>query len=164
MCDIDLKTCEKSSKYKKKDIVDLGKKCGVDPYLPNGREKTRQVICTEIVNQYSTNPPSSSSESDDDEDMGKQDQDPICGISEKECNKLDNVNLLALGEYCGVDIYTPKDNLKTSKTICKSVSLKQSSPKAQKSPNKNDLINMDPANLKKLAKKLDIDWKKKDIK
>ncbi|CCV01688.1 Putative ubiquitin thioesterase, Virion core protein [Invertebrate iridescent virus 22] len=156
MCDIDLKTCEKSSKYKKKDIVDLGKKCGVDPYLPNGREKTRKVICTEIVNQYSANP-SSSDNSDDDEG---QNIDPICGISEKDCNELDKVNLLALGEYCGVDVYTPKGNLKSSKSICKAVNgLKQT-----KSPSKADLKNMDLNDLKKLAKKLDIDWKNKNLK
>ncbi|CCV01856.1 Putative ubiquitin thioesterase,Virion core protein [Invertebrate iridescent virus 22] len=159
MCDIDLKTCEKSSKYKKKDIVDLGKKCGVDPYLPNGREKTRKVICTEIVNQYSANP-SSSDNSDDDEG---QNIDPICGISEKDCNELDKVNLLALGEYCGVDVYTPKGNLKSSKSICKAVN-KKHGLKQTKSPSKADLKNMDLNDLKKLAKKLDIDWKNKNLK
>jgi hypothetical protein len=168
MCDIDLKTCEKSSKYKKKDIVDLGKKCGVNPNLPNGREKTRQVICTEIVNQYSANPSSSSSESDDDEGQKlKNNNDPICGISEKKCNGLEKVDLLALGEYCGVDVYTAKGNLKSSKTICRSVSQKHGSPSPKKSPLKNNhdqIKNMDVSSLKKLAKKLDIDWKKKDIK
>ncbi|CCV02030.1 putative ubiquitin thioesterase Virion core protein [Invertebrate iridovirus 25] len=167
MCDIDLKTCEKSSKYKKKDIVDLGKKCGVNPILPNGREKTRRVICTEIVNQYSANPSSSSSESDDDEgQQSNKNIDPICGISEKECNELDKTNLLALGEYCEVDVYTPKGNLKSSKSICKAVNKKHASPqpKIQKSPTKTDLKNMDVSNLKKLAKRLDIDWKGKNIK
>ena len=54
MCDIDLKTCETSKKLKKPDIVELAKKCGIDPYLIGGKkEKTRNVICTELVQRNS---------------------------------------------------------------------------------------------------------------
>ena len=54
MCDIDLKTCETSKKLKKPDIVTLAKNCGIDPYLPGGKkEKTRNVICTELVQRNS---------------------------------------------------------------------------------------------------------------
>ena len=163
MCDIDLKTCEKSSKYKKKDIVDLGKKCGVDPYLPNGREKTRQVICTEIVNQYSANP-SSSSQSDSEDDEGPNGEDPICGISEKKCLSLDKIDGLALGEHCGVNIYSSNGKLKPIKSICKSVAKSNGGAQSpKKSPTKNDIKNMDISELKKLAKKLDIDWKGKNM-
>ena len=146
MCDIDLKTCEKSSKYKKKDIVDLGKKCGVLPYLPDGREKTRKAICTEIVNRYES--ASSSSESDDDE----RNFDSICDITEKECKDLNKVDVLALGEHCGVNIYTDKGNFKPINSICKSIA---------KSPVTYNLMDMDIHNLKKIAKQLNINYKNK---
>ena len=42
-CDIDSKTCEKSTKYKKADIVALAQKCGVDT------SGTRKDICARII-------------------------------------------------------------------------------------------------------------------
>jgi hypothetical protein len=144
MCDIDLKTCEKSSKYKKKDIVDLGKKCGVDPYLANGREKTRRVICTEIVNNYVNE--------------SEEEDDPICNISKEDCENLDMVDIQALGEHCDVNVYSKNGNLKPQKTICKLVNKKYSGSE------KPDLDNMTYKEIKKLAKQLDIDWKNKGLK
>ena len=181
MCDIDLKTCETSSKFRKKDIIDLGKKCGVDPFLTNGREKTRKVICTEIVNQYSANPSSSSSDSEDNTDRinRKQsdneglttvinqtdiiDDDPLCKLSEKKCLSLDKIDLLALGEHCGVDVYTSNGKMKPSKSICKSITSKYGSKSPKRKASGIDIDLMDVSSLKKLAKKLDIDWKNKDI-
>jgi hypothetical protein len=152
MCDIDLKTCEKSSKYKKSDIVALGKKCGVDTKLPNGKEKTRNVICTEISNLYKANP-SSSQSSDDDEGSMVTTKDPLCDITEKKCQSLDKIDVMALGEHCGVGIYDSKGKVKPSKSICKSI-VKSKSPQIEE---------MDLNSLKKLAKNLNIDWRNKTI-
>ena len=168
MCDIDLKTCETSSKLRKKDVVDLGKKCGVDPYLSNGREKTRKVICTEIVNQYSANPSSSSSESEDNEGLTTNSNimdgdDPLCKLSEKKCLSLDKIDLLALGEHCGVEVYGANGNMKPTKSICKSLTRKHGSSPPKVQQLNVDVNSMDVNSLKKLAKKLNIDWKNKDI-
>ena len=152
MCDIDLKTCEKSSKYKKSDIVALGKKCGVNTKLPNGKEKTRNVICTEISNLYKANP-SSSQSSDDDEGSMVTTKDPLCDITEKKCQRLDKIDVMALGEHCGVEIYDSKGKVKPSKSICKSI-VKSKSPQIEE---------MDLNSLKKLAKNLNIDWRNKTI-
>jgi hypothetical protein len=152
MCDIDLKTCEKSSKYKKSDIVALGKKCGVNTKLPNGKEKTRNVICTEISNLYKANP-SSSQSSDDDEGSIVTTKDPLCDITEKKCQSLDKIDVMALGEHCGVEIYDSKGKVKPSKSICKSI-VKSKSPQIEE---------MDLNSLKKLAKNLNIDWRNKTI-
>ena len=152
MCDIDLKTCEKSSKYKKSDITALGKKCGVNTKLPNGKEKTRNVICTEISNLYKANP-SSSQSSDDDEGSMVTTKDPLCDITEKKCQRLDKIDVMALGEHCGVEIYDSKGKVKPSKSICKSI-VKSKSPQIEE---------MDLNSLKKLAKNLNIDWRNKTI-
>ena len=52
MCDIDLKTCETSKKFKKPDIVELAKKCGIDPYLIGYWLGDDSVICQDSEIQY----------------------------------------------------------------------------------------------------------------
>ena len=42
----------------------------------------------------------------------------ICDISEKKCNTLDKIDVLALGETCKIDIYNANNTIKTSKLIC----------------------------------------------
>ncbi|ABF82114.1 hypothetical protein MIV084L [Invertebrate iridescent virus 3] len=115
MCDVDLKTCQKSSKFKKKDIVELGKQCGVNPYLSNGKEKSRTVICTEIVASY--NPPPGSSQGDDSEHE-----------SISQVNNIPNRN----------EKFLPKS----------------------KYPTYTQVLNMEKRQLKALAKKLGLEYKK----
>ena len=108
-CDIDLNTCEKSKKFKRSDIDEIARKCGINP----NEYKSRKTLCEAIVaknkgdvpHQKPVSSPSVASNND-------------CNISQNICEKSKKYNredINSIAEKCGVE--NPK-KFKSRKDLC----------------------------------------------
>ena len=125
-CDIDLNTCEKSKKFKRSDIDEIARKCGINP----NEYKSRKTLCEAIVaknkgdvpHQKPVSIPSVASNND-------------CNISQNICEKSKKYNredINSIAEKCGVE--NPK-KFKSRKDLCMAI-LEKRGVKSTEEPKK----------------------------
>ena len=137
-CDIDTKTCNNSNKYKKNDIIDLARYCGID----FEEKESRKNICDKLVSgktikslktkpkSLKTKPKSPSPKPkspvlkkkyfSDDQDIDDEIRNILFNKNYKKCNPLEK-KLCDLSESCVIDPDNEKDSFCVPKTKLKNI-------------------------------------------
>ena len=160
ICNIELDKCEKSKKYKRADIDEIARKCGINP----NEYKSRKTLCQAIVAKNIKTSGKKEEEPDkskEEEPDKSKEEEPVrnCNINENECKKSKkykrtDINDLAL--KCGIE--NPK-KFKSRNDLCDAILGKETSAKKSGiSPNcdKKTLQNCFLSDLRLIAKEENI--------
>jgi len=130
ICDIDFKTCEKSKKYKRSDIDEIARKCGINP----NEYKSRKTLCEAIVAKNNGDIPAPKSTKTSPNKKSADDCDIPQNICEKS-KKYNRENINDIAQKCGID--NPK-KFKSRKELCMAILEKRGVKTSEEEPKKTE--------------------------